>query len=63
MSTLEWRREQPRVEPPHRDPMLIALKVLVFAAIAGDFTIFIGGGEWYMLAGTLFAGHIAARNV
>ena len=58
MSTLEWRREQPRVEPPRpwtRNPALVALLLFDSAVWAGAF---VANGEamslvWAMAFGVM----------
>jgi hypothetical protein len=63
MSTLEWRREQPRVEPPrYRDWFKIVCEGLSWYGVACGVGLFIALGDWFFLAHALFFGNVIARE-
>lgn len=63
MSTLEWRRDQPRVEPPICwDWFRIVCEGLSWGGIVASTYLFIGLGDWFFLAHALLFGHVIVRE-
>lgn len=63
MSTLERRRQQPRVNPPrYFDWFKIVCAALGWGGVACSIGLFIGGGEWFFLLHALFFGNIMVRS-